>query len=79
MRFLYQVVHSIYSLFLKQNGSSSSGATVIVEDLVKNSCSGRYLISHSYLNLTCEDYQIPKALKECLQSTHCYTKWYPKF
>lgn len=59
--------------FLSINSSSSSGATVTVEDLLKMavlvSVSYPRVSEFCYLNFTCEDYQVPKALKKCLQST----------
>lgn len=78
MRFLSQVVYSMYSFFLNINGSRSSRTTVIVKDLVKNGCSSRYLISQAKLVLLYEfymwkilaitekDYQVPKALERML-------------
>lgn len=84
MRFLYQVVYSIYSFSLSINGSRTSGVTVIVEDLLKNGCSSRYLISQTkfcYLNFTYEKFlpshkkitKYQSLWKECLQFTHSFT------
>ena len=72
MRFLYQVVHNVCSLFLKHKQQQFKWSHCDGWRLVKNGCSG---VSHPrvsqfcYLNFTCEDYQVPKALKKCLQST----------
>ena len=50
--FLHEVLHNKYIFFLSINGSRSSEATIIVENVVKNGrYSGRHLISQTKLVL----------------------------